>query len=200
MTAYAPRHALTVPREPRRPSLYRRARRLLLSLLPARKPVPHTALLMPPDRFACCGCCTDGSPCEPRDDHPTPCQDGCNDPAWLRPNTLTDAEIAALRPVYAVRHDGLVTVSGTGEVEVYPSPLAWQGSATVTAAQPVLDEEAAELARAERIREQLPECDGRPDAETLQRVIDGLRAVPEQGDYGVKPQLEAERLARVMLP
>jgi len=182
MTAYAPRHAHTMPREPRRPSLYQRARRLLLSLLPARKlvlPAPEPGIV----HFDGVLSAEDLSAFRAR---------------W---STLTDAEIAALRPVYAVRHDGLVTVSGTGEVEVYPSPLAWQGSSTATAAQPVLDEEAAELARAERIREQLPEC-GRPDAETLERVRDALRNLPEQGNYCVKPVadvLDGERLAKGLI-
>lgn len=174
MTAYAPRHAVTQPRTSRTP-LWRRARRMLLSLLPAAR------VVMAPfaDRFPCCAHCTDGAPCEPRDNHLAPCADGCNDPAPLRPTTLTDAEIAALTPTWAVRRDGLITVTAAGDVEVYPSPLAWEPDTRITAAMPVISRtDHAELPA---------EFDDRPGPEVLQRVLDGLRAIPDQGDWGTMP-------------
>lgn len=78
-----------------RPSFFRRALRL-----PWRKPAvpaPHPgagAVTPPGGRYACCSCCEEAGPCEPRDDHRAPCQDGCNDPV------LGDRMIADVRREY----------------------------------------------------------------------------------------------------
>ena len=55
--------------------------------------LPPVALVRPylPGAWRCCEHCTDGSPCDPRDSHKTPCGEGCNDPA-----PLTDAATLAM--------------------------------------------------------------------------------------------------------
>lgn len=178
MTAYAPRHAVTQPRTCRL-SPWRRARRVLLSLLPART---VTVSFTDEEVYAAM-----------RAQAPAADRFFTESLAWAeidrRSATLTDTEIAALTPTWAVRRDGLVTVTASGEVEVYPSPLAWEPDNRVTAAMPVISRQD---------HEELPaEFDDRPGPEVLQRVLDGLRAIPEQGDYGTMP---AERVIAAELP
>jgi hypothetical protein len=199
MTAYTPRHAITQPRTGRL-SLYRRARRVLLSLLPARK-VTVSLTAEPPapfaDRFPCCGHCTDGCPCEPQDNHSAPCKDGCNDPAALRPVTLTDAEIAALKParLTPVEYANAMHAAALPYLprrERRPGKQPWH-----TMELPLIpqmrddgDEEAAELARAGYVREQMPVMGERPQLEVLAAVKDALLTP------GVA---EAQRLAKAMI-
>ena len=128
MTAPYPKHAFDVaPGEPQ-PSLltpvaefFRRALRM-----PWRKPA------VPADvpagtaagHYPCCAHCEDGSPCEPRDNHPAPCTGGCNDPV------LRDQMLAQVREQWNAWHDDMPATGfkpsaamDTGEFEVLDAKL-----------------------------------------------------------------------------
>ena len=174
MSAYSPRHAAgSVPRFPYPPSRTTRLRRALTRLIlqvrqavtvrPAWGPFLLEETAPAPARFPCCAHCTDGCPCDPVDNHPMACLDGCNDPApSLAPTVLTDKEIAALtprsrelpRPTYYGREDGAVVVGHGNKITIEPattlpylpaSTLDWRTPLTGRAPYPVAS--TAELTR-----------------------------------------------------
>ena len=205
MTAIYPRHAFGVALGDPQPTLLAAMSKFFRRVLRMpwrRRAVPaelrtaadlRTAGAATPPGFPCCVHCEDGSPCEPRDSHLSPCSDGCNGVlagrmlsevrtewnAWH--DALTDREVAALRPPKTLaRQDGEVLIDERGHVTVRPVNGRYLGD--------------------------LPR---RTPAATLNRapwktgsfaVPVDVTLVPVYGEVPVAEVLEAERLAKVMRP
>lgn len=145
------------------------------------------------DRFPCCEHCASGSPCDPRDNHPKQCSDGCNAPA------LGDRMLSEVREQWNAWHDDMPAqrfkpsaAMDTGEFAVLdakvdavlPRPVNGQYRGTQPRRQPVYGERCQldverdmALAAGERAR-------GRYQPATpalLQQVLNGLRKMKVSG-------------------
>jgi hypothetical protein len=212
MTDLYPRHAFNVaPGEPQL-SLAARFFRRAIAAVRRKEAAPEVQTPAPgaaaTARFACCGHCLTGSPCEPRDNHPIPCSEGCNDAlgnqmrsrvckqwnAWhdddvhARPHPATEpAGLPVLTPAQLAAHADAMHAASERYLPPPPRPVNGRSLPDQPRQSPVPWQELNRKFE-----------NGRPTLALLRQVAAGLRKLdtPRVPVYGERPQLEVDKLYR----